>query len=786
MQHTALSLALAGLALFGQAAARAQAAPTPGGWVDHGVGVPLAEGRGAVTVRDGHGRNLVIGCALDSSPRGWILVTDIDSGQSTQVFCPEGVANSPPYGSLIASSGRFYTAQGAVFLEFDPSAGAWTFHGRPAQGTAAFLRIVEAPDGTIWMGGVYQAGLASFDPRTRTLRDHGRLDDKEQYLSTLAIDDAGWVYGGIGTARCNVVAYHPPTGERRQIVPEDRRKVGGGSVYRGVDGRVYAKATLTDGAVCWRLTAGVAEEIPASAAAKAAPNGEIGWGDRRGSFPDGRVLKAYSLEDKTMEILDPASGQTRRITLEYQSEGTALRVLGLGPDGKVWANSAHPSRGMSYDPADGTLRHYPGAIAMKGLAVQGRHLFGGHYTGGRLYVFDSTLPWDLDPKAPPALAGLRGADLKAAARSDDGELHLLGDLGLVLFKADAAGGEMHVDLETAEDGEHWLAIEPWQSPGYGTVEFLLDGKAIGAPYRGTNPAIQPGPRQTFGPLTLAAGRHRLGIRTLATPEGNPWIGIRTVALTRAAPPAATPAAGNPRVAGTFAPDINVPWGACAHPDGRHIMISGNPGYGYLGGGIGIHNLETGENTLLTHEQLVPNQCIMAMVALDNGDLVCASSTAGGHGSNRVANEAQLIILDWQRKAVVFREAVAPGAAEIGLLCRGRDGLVYAFAEGLVVFDPAQRRVVHTADLSAHGRRTVNGMALGPDGFVYVVMTKGVVRVAPAAAGFALEAVAAAPPGGITAGTAIAAGRLYVACNSHLWSVPLPSAAPQPNQVPAKP
>ncbi|MBM4082555.1 MAG: hypothetical protein FJ278_22815, partial [Planctomycetes bacterium] len=48
-------------------------------FVDHGVAVPLAESRGVITARDRNGRNLVIACSLDVSPRGWILVTDIDS-----------------------------------------------------------------------------------------------------------------------------------------------------------------------------------------------------------------------------------------------------------------------------------------------------------------------------------------------------------------------------------------------------------------------------------------------------------------------------------------------------------------------------------------------------------------------------------------------------------------------------------------------------------------------------------------------------------------------------------
>ncbi|MGD9496529.1 MAG: hypothetical protein AB7Y46_09480, partial [Armatimonadota bacterium] len=49
---------------------------------DHGVGTPLAERRGVVGVQDAAGHNLVIACSTDLSPRGWILVTDIDTGET--------------------------------------------------------------------------------------------------------------------------------------------------------------------------------------------------------------------------------------------------------------------------------------------------------------------------------------------------------------------------------------------------------------------------------------------------------------------------------------------------------------------------------------------------------------------------------------------------------------------------------------------------------------------------------------------------------------------------------
>ena len=104
-------------------------------------------------------------------------------------------------------------------------------------------------------GDVYRAGLISYDPKTKETKDHGRMDDKEQYLSNLACDDAGWVYCGIGTARHNTVAYSPGTGEKRQIVPDESRGIRTGLVQRGTDGKAYARRSTM--ARWWRPRPGV-------------------------------------------------------------------------------------------------------------------------------------------------------------------------------------------------------------------------------------------------------------------------------------------------------------------------------------------------------------------------------------------------------------------------------------------------------------------------------------------------------------------------------------------------
>ena len=739
--------------------------------IDHGVAVPLAECRGVVTTQTEDGRCLAIACSLDLSPRGWILVTDIDSGQTQQVSCPEGIANAAPYGSMLASTGKFYTAQGRVLLEFDPDSSEWTFQGTPSKKVGAYLWMTEAPDGVIWCGGYGGAGLTSFNPQTREMTDHGLMDDKEQYLSRVACGDDAWIYCGIGTSHGNLVAYNPAGGERVGLVPDDMRVITTGTVYRGVDGKVYGQIALSDRTHYYRMWEGAAEEIEQSAMAAAEPNGSIYWGQKTGEFPDGRKLADYDLVNKWLSVSDADTNTTKRIEFDYVSEGSVIRVMTGGPDGKVYGNSAHPSRNFVCDPEEGVPSYREGAIAVKGYGVQGNYIFGGHYGGGVLYVYDVTKPWTLAGAPARLVGGHAGKELLEVASSDDGKLDFIDSYGLVLFRADGESGSAHFDLQVEADGRYYVIIAPYQSPGYGQARFSIDGNAIGEPYVGYSQQVQPGPHVVYGPLTLTAGKHRLTALVEKAGEGNPWIGITQVVVTQQEPEQVATEAqtANPELVARFAPDINVPWGAAAHADGgEHILISGQPGYGYVGGGIGIFNLKTREEQLLKHTDLIEYHSVMAMAPLPDGDIVCGTTISGGHGAAAVEKEAVLFVLDWETKTISLKKSPMAGAKSIGLLRTGSDGLVYGTADatGLFVFDPATGEVVHRADITEYGGGTVNGMEVGEDGNVYLVRTKAVIRVKPGT--FEIEKLCDTP-GPANAGTAIKAGRIWFAVGTHLWS-----------------
>lgn len=364
---------------------------------DHGVAAPVAENRGVVATKDSQGRSLVIACGLDLSPRGWILVTDVARKETKQYWFPEGVPNNPPFVSLMSTNGRFYTAAGPILLEFDLDRREWTFQGVPSRAESIYLgsAMVDGPDGLIYAGGYPNCHLVSYNPQTHEMIDYGQMDPEEHYFSYLAFDSAGWAYCGIGTARCNLVAFHLQTRERRPLLKEEERQVGTATVYRGTDGKVYGAA----GNQWYRLFEGKATPIKKEEAAPAAPSGTIPWGSVRGAFPDGRVLRSYDLPERRMVIEDPRTRQTEEIRFDYESGGAQITSLIAGPDGKVYGSTCHPMHFFVYDPRREELQDLGPVNRVGGgnfcaMAVQGPYIAAASYSGGIFHLFDTTKPFN--------------------------------------------------------------------------------------------------------------------------------------------------------------------------------------------------------------------------------------------------------------------------------------------------------------------------------------------------------------------------------------------------------
>ncbi len=595
-------------------------------FIDHGVPVPLAEKRGVVALKDKGGRNVVIASSMDQGPMGWVLVTDIESGRSDQIWIPKEAGNKPTYSVMLSSKGRLYTTSGAYLLELDIEKRVWTAREKPVD-VPLYLSFTEGRDGTVYAGSYEGCHLVAFDPETRRAADLGAMDPGEMYLSRLATDDKGWVYCGIGVARHNLVAFNPATKERRQLVAESERKTGTCGVSSGADGKAYGSIDGKE----YILYDGAKTPLPEGRHVPPESTGAVGWGSILNRLPDGRLVSAYSLDGKWFEVNDPKTGRTRRLPIDYHSEGAYVRFVFPGPGGKVWGASGHPPWTFTFDPKTGKTAILGRARSWQAADSLGGNIYSAEYSGGWLSVFDSQRPWSGEGKE----------------------------------KTD-----------------------------------------------------------------------------------------------------------NPRILAEYQPDINQPYAALVHPDGAHVLMSGWPGYGYVGGGLAVYDLKTGASQLIKHTDLVPDQSTYQLAALPNGDIVAGTNISGGHGTTPVAKEGMIYILDWKTKAVSFRTVPVPGAEGVDGLIVARDGLVYAITTPptLIVFDPKARRIIHRRDLAGHGAIAYNGLKLGPDGELYAVLTKALLRITPGT--FAVEKLAE-PPQPARAGTAVVGGRLFFVIDSHLWSLELP-------------
>lgn len=243
------------------------------------------------------------------------------------------------------------------------------------------------------------------------------------------------------------------------------------------------------------------------------------------------------------------------------------------------------------------------------------------------------------------------------------------------------------------------------------------------------------------------------------------------------------AASNPRLLTRCEPSINRPHKLLAHPDGKTLVLAGTPGYGFTGGGLLFWDRQTQTGTLIEHTSILPEHSTMSLVALPGerggaGEKLLGGSTVDpGTGGERKAKEGELYIMDMATRRVEWHAAVLPGVLSYTDLCVGADGTVYGIADAqrYFVFDPQRRAVLHEEDFKprfgfAGYQQGQRKLVPAPDGTIYALLEKAIVRIDPATRRFVFVA---APPVPIQFGGDILDGRLYFARGSHLYSYALP-------------
>lgn len=451
-----------------------------GGFLDHGVATPISNHRGTVATVDGQGQNVVLLWLYDCRGGYSLLMIDAQTGRCRQLPMPFATGGDGPFASILSSQNKFYTHFGRHLCEFDPARAEFTFHHRSLPQMA--MSMTEDDHGRIWSATYPRSGLVSFDPRTREFTDYGYLHEENwaQYPRSVAVDDAGWVYVGIGNTACQIVAFDPQNKRATAILPEAERTKGPAEVYRNRDGKVYGHAAAGPKDGWYVLHRGQAQKIGTH---KRAPKPVIA--DSQGlfhrSFPDGSRLLECDLVRRQL-VVKNSKGEVRTLPIEYSSEGAHVMGVAAAPDGTISGGTAFPMRFFSFHPASQQWTNHPCYGQANTVVRQGDRFFVGGYGHGFLLEWDPARPWvdsvrgkaDCNPRHLTECAPTINRPADLLAHPDGHTLVLAGTPGYGY----TGGGLLFWDRAT---GEHTLLDHMALIPQHSTMSLVaLDqGKLLG-------------------------------------------------------------------------------------------------------------------------------------------------------------------------------------------------------------------------------------------------------------------------------------------------------------------
>lgn len=362
------------------------------------IGVPVMaeETRSAAVCASPAGEVRVVVAA-----RGFLLSVNPATGRCEQHPFPGGLVDYP-FASLSTGEGMFHTGAGRQWMVFDPFAGSYRHAIVPApEEEIVGMSFAEDGQGFVYATTYPGCRLLRFDPRGGRVEALGRLDKRQKYAMSLAVDRHSWVYAGIGTERPSIAAWDPKRRTIGTLAEQPDGAAGSAQVHTGADGEAYGR--LREGAPWFRLRNG--EMIPVDEA-DVSPSLYTGSGYNKlhRQLPGDERIAEVNLSDRELTLeaagTGTAAGKNRRtIALRYETEGTMLSPLALGPDGLIYGTSNHPLHFYTYDPRTGDLRNYGGRAVEYGgggnicaYAAVGPYLAGAAYAGGHIHVLDTRRP----------------------------------------------------------------------------------------------------------------------------------------------------------------------------------------------------------------------------------------------------------------------------------------------------------------------------------------------------------------------------------------------------------
>jgi hypothetical protein len=359
----------------------------------------------------------------------FLLAVNPDTGEVRQFHGPLS-SEMGSWGFTIDHENRIYLGSyyHAHLLRFDPKTEKWDDLGQPAGEKESFIcSLTTAPDGKIWGGTFPSATLFSYDPGNGMSENMGRMDPDQFYCYPTAGSD-GLIYNAIQFEKIDIVVFDPKEKKKTSLIPPGERTAGRVSLVKGKDGTIYAKRSTQDS---WLRIDGEARLVPVA-------QSDIPFPEK--SLPDGRQ---FQLQDQNiLKIQNPASKEENEISLNYDAAGSAIFVVGTGPDGRIYGSSMLPLRLFVYDPKSATHQNLGKAAFSNGeiysMGPLDGKLYLCSYPEGRLSVYDPKKPLRFGDKedSNPRELGSLGESLyrpRAMVAGPHGRVYIGGypDYGLI-------------------------------------------------------------------------------------------------------------------------------------------------------------------------------------------------------------------------------------------------------------------------------------------------------------------------------------------------------------------
>lgn len=377
---------------------------TTGAWEDLGVPVNRSRIYAQAVGRDTTGQERYY-LGMTDAERAFVLALDPFTGAGVQ-FNFEGYPGQV-WGLCAHSNGRAYasTGSGGIF-ECDAVTGEARFLGNPPPGEQVVWELYEASDGNLYGGTYPSAKLVRVNLAAGQVEDLGRIDPEQKYVRTIAVEGE-YVYCGCGVTRPSVWAYHIPTGEKTQLLPDEAREgAGWGRAMKRSDSHVYVYG---NGSLYWRISGLEMEPV---AELPGLPLYELEDGTRLFAYDEAGPNRRY--------LAVTPDGQRHIVNFDYDCTGTALWDVFAGPDGRIYGNTHTPITLFAFDPATGETEVLGDPVGHAGQVYASTWIDGklhmAAYSDCTYTVWDPAREWNfgLGPENNPRRLGTTSRDLQRA------------------------------------------------------------------------------------------------------------------------------------------------------------------------------------------------------------------------------------------------------------------------------------------------------------------------------------------------------------------------------------